>query len=68
MNLSVKQKQTPRRREKIGGCQGGGGRIDWGFGVGRCKILYIGWVNKVPLFSMGNRIQSPGINRNGKEY
>ena len=24
MNLSVKQKQTPRHREKIGGCQGGG--------------------------------------------
>ena len=24
MNLSVKQKQTPRRREKVGGCQGGG--------------------------------------------
>ena len=46
-----------------------GGRIDWGLGVGRCKLLYIRWVNsKVLLYSMGNFIQSPGINHNGKEY
>ena len=25
MNLSTKQKQTPRHREQISGCQGGGG-------------------------------------------
>ena len=42
--------------------------MDWEFGVGRCKLLYIGWINnKVLLYSTGNYIHSPGINHNGKE-
>ena len=48
--------------------EGGGTGMDWDFGVGRCKLLYLEWINnKVLLYSTGNYIQSPGINRNGKE-
>ena len=54
------------------GCQGGwggGGGMDWEFGISRCKLLYIEWINnKVLLYSTGNYIQYPAINHNGKEY
>ena len=46
----------------------GGGGMEWEFGVRRCKLLYVGWINKVLLQSTGNYIQYPGINHNGKEY
>ena len=43
--------------------------MEWEFGVSRCKLLHLEWINyKVLLYSMGNYIQSPGINHNGKEY
>ena len=30
---------------------------DWEFGISRCKLLYIGWINnKVLLYSTGNYI------------
>ena len=49
--------------------EGVGGRMDWEFGISRCKLLYIGWINsKVLLYSTGNYIQYPVINHNGKEY
>ena len=49
--------------------EGGGGGKDWEFGISRCKLLYIGWINsKVLLYSTGNYIQYPVINHNGKEY
>ena len=51
----------PRRR-------GGGGGMDWEFGISRCKLVYIEWINKVLLYSTGNYIQYPVINYNGKEY
>ena len=39
---------------------GRGGKT-WEFGINRCKVLYIGWVNsKVLLYSSGNYIQYPG--------
>ena len=42
---------------------------DWEFGVSRCKLAYIGWINnKVLLYNTGNNIQYPVINHNGKEY
>ena len=45
------------------------GRKDGEFGISRCKLLYIGWINnKVLLFSTGNYIQYPVMNHNGKEY
>ena len=47
----------------------GGGGTDWEFVFSRCKVLYIGWIiNKVLVYSMGNYIQYPVINHNGKEY
>ena len=43
--------------------------MGWEFKVGRCKLLYIGWVNnKFLLYSTGNYIQYPVIPHNGKEY
>ena len=42
--------------------------MDWEFGVSRCKLLHIEWINnKVLLYSTGNYIQYPVINHNGKE-
>ena len=47
----------------------GWGREDWEFGVSRCKLLHIGWVNnKILLYSTGNYIQYLLINHNGKDY
>ena len=49
--------------------EGSGGGMDWEFGISRCKLLYIGWINKmVLLYSIGNYIQYSVINHNGKEY
>ena len=51
-----------------GGEVGGRGK-DWGFGISRCRLLCIGWINnKVLLYNIGNYIQHPVINYNGKEY
>ena len=46
----------------------GGEGWEWEFGVSKCKLLYIEWKNKVLLYSTGNYIEFPVINRNGKEY
>ena len=49
--------------------EGGGRGMDWEFGVVRCKLLHLEWINhKVLLYGTGKYIQSPGINHNGKEY
>ena len=46
-----------------------GGGMDWEFGISRCKLSYIEWINnKVLLHSTENDIQYPMINHNGKEY
>ena len=43
--------------------------MDWEFGVSRCKLLHLEWINnKALLYTTGNYIQYPGINHNGKEY
>ena len=42
--------------------------MDWEFGVGRCKLSHVEWINKVLLYSTGNYIQYPVINHNTKEY
>ena len=36
------------------GCQGGGGgsRMDWEFGVNRCKLLPLEWISNVALGTM----------------
>ena len=59
--------QTHTHREQTCGCQGGG--KDWEFGISRCILLYIEWINnKVLLYSTGNYIPYPVINHNGKDY
>ena len=67
MNIS----QTHEHGEQTCGWQGGEKSeegIDWELGISRFKLLYIGWVNKVLLYSTGNYIQYPVINHNGNEY
>ena len=51
------------------GCQGRGvwEGTDWEFGISRCKLLYIEWINnKVLLYSTGDYIQYLVINHNDK--
>ena len=46
----------------------GGGEMGWEFGVSRCKLADIGWINnKVLLQSTGNNVQYPGTNHNEKK-
>ena len=69
MSLFMKQKQTHRHREQTCSWQGGGGKggMEWQFGISRCKLIHIGWINnKVVLYSTGNRIQRLVINHSGK--
>ena len=43
--------------------------MEWELGISRCKLVSIEWINnKVLLYSAGNYIQYPVINKNGKEY
>ena len=48
MNKIETVSQIQRRNS---GCHkvGGGGRKDWEFGMSRCKLLYIGWINNKVL-------------------
>ena len=70
VKLSTKQKLTDRENRLVVAKGGGrGSRMDWQFGVSRCKQLHLVWVdNEILLFSTGNYIQSPGISHNGKEF
>ena len=69
MNISAKR-NTHRQRKQICGCHrgGNGGGIDWEFGISRCKLLYIEWLNKSNCIAQVTTIQYPVINDNGKEY
>ena len=43
--------------------------MDWEFGISRCKLLYIDWIdNKALLYITENYIQYPVTNHNRKEY
>ena len=69
INVSTKQKQTHIHREQTCGCQGGKGweRKDWEFGISRCKLEYIGWINnKILLYSTGNYTQYFVITNKGR--
>ena len=70
LNLSMKHKQTHRENRLVAAKgEGCGGGMNWEFGVSRCKLLHIEWMNnKVLLYSTGNYIQCPVINCNGKEH
>ena len=48
--------------------EGLGRGMEWGVGVGRCRLLYVEWINKVLLHSTENYVQYPKINQNGKDY
>ena len=69
INLSTKQKKIHRQQESCV-CQRGreGSGIDWEFGVNRCKLLHLEWIdNKVLLYSTGNYIQSPVMENDDKK-
>ena len=69
--MNIFTKQTHRHREQSCSCQGREGvgeRHIKSLGMSRCKLLYTGWINKVPLCSTRNYIQYPVVNHNGKEY
>ena len=70
INRSMKYRVTDIvNRLMVAWVEGVWGGMDWEFGVSRCKLLYIQWINnKVLLYSTGNYIQYPVINQNGKEY
>ena len=58
-----------RLRLVVAKAEVGSGGKDWEFGIRRCKLLYIEWINnKVLLYSAWNYVQYPVINQNGKEY
>ena len=60
--------QTQRTGLWLPGERGWGG-LNWEFGVSRCQLIYIEWVNrKVLLHCTGNCIQYPGVSSDGKEY
>ena len=64
MNLSMKQKQTHRNGKQICGCQE---EEEMGreFGISRCKLLYIGWINnKVQQHNTENYIKYTVMNHN----
>ena len=43
--------------------------MDWKFGISKCKLVSVGWINnKVLPFGTGNYIQYPMINHNGKDH
>ena len=69
MNFYETETDSHREHTVVAKGEGVGGGIYWEFGMSRCKLLYIGWINnKVLLYSTGNYIQYPVINDNGKEY
>ena len=56
----------PSKMNELGGDRGGSG-MDGEFGVGRCKLLHLGWISsEVLVHSTGNYIQSPGIKHDGR--
>ena len=45
----------------------GWGEMDWEFGISRCKLVYVEWINnKILMDCTGNYIQYPVINHNGR--
>ena len=49
--------------------EAGYGRLYWGVGNSRRKLLHMEWINNnVLLYSTGNYVHYPVINHNGKEY
>ena len=65
----MKQRPTDMaNRLVVASGRGHGGEKDWECGMSRCKLICIGWINKILLYSMGNYVQCPVISYNEKEY
>ena len=71
MDFSTKWKQAHRlRKNRFMLAKGKRGRreMNWEFGISRCKLLHIEWINNTVLLqSPGSYSQYPVINHNGKE-
>ena len=63
--------ETETDLEQTCACQGEvvGRGMGWEFGISRCKLIYIEWINnEVLLYSTRNYVQYPVISHNEKEY
>ena len=56
MNICKKQTHREHAVAKEKGSEGG---KEWELGINRCKLLYIGWINKILLYNTRNYIQYP---------
>ena len=58
-NEPFHRKENRGHREETCGFQGGGSGMDWEFGVNRCKLVPLKWINnKILLYSTGYYIWS----------
>ena len=65
MEYDTNETETDSHREQtvVDKGEGAGRGMDWEFGISRCKLLHIEWINiKVLLYSTGKHIQYPVIN------
>ena len=66
MNLSMKQ--THRHIEQSCVASRVGRRVGVAFGVSKCKLLHIEWIDiKILLYGIGSYIQCLVVNHKGKE-
>ena len=71
MNLSINRNRLTDIENRLVVAKGEGEerRMDWEFGVIRCKVLHLEWIsNGVLLYSTGNYIQSLGTEHDGRQY
>ena len=71
-NLKIQHKWTclqnrnwlrdPENRTVVSKGEREGRGMDWEFGVGKCKLLHLEWINKVRQYRTGNYIQNHVIN------
>ena len=68
MNLQNRNRLTDiENRLVVAKRDKGGNELDWEFGVNRCKLLHLEWIdNKVLLCTTGNYVLAPGIDCDGK--
>ena len=68
MNLFIKQKYRLQKQLMIKG-ERSQGRMDWGFGIGICILLYMEWmVNGDLLYNTGSSVQYSVITCWEKEF
>ena len=59
MEYDTNETETDSHREQtvVAKGEGAGRGMDWEFGISRCKLLHIEWINKVPLNNTGNYME-----------